>query len=118
MLFGDIFDYGILAYQAISHHLAANSPFRLGISHLSLPSQAIFPGPWDENIKAPSNKSHIRPVKIRDVEGAAYHPDALLDWSQDNSSSTLEPGGKIVLEFSENIAGRSVHLNPEIVVYC
>ncbi|KAL8819556.1 MAG: hypothetical protein Q9223_002029 [Gallowayella weberi] len=109
MILSDFLDYAILAYNAVAHQLAINLPFSLGISHLSLPHDAVFPGPWDEYIRAPVNKSYIRPAKIWHVEGSVAVPEAVLDWTEDNSSTTIGPGGLVILEFSENIAGRSVN---------
>ncbi|KAL8684043.1 MAG: hypothetical protein Q9186_000073 [Xanthomendoza sp. 1 TL-2023] len=112
MLFGMIqsnfFDHAILAYNAMAHQLAMNLPLGVGVSHVSLPHQAVFPGPWDEYIKTPVNKSYIRPAKVWHVEGSVAVPEAVLDWTKGNdSSTTIGPGGLVILEFSENIAGRA-----------
>ncbi|KAL9028734.1 MAG: hypothetical protein Q9196_002952 [Gyalolechia fulgens] len=106
MIVFDFFNYLALTYNTVFHPTAANVPSPAGISHTSLPRQAVFPGPWEAYIKAPSNKSHIRPQKIRYVEGHVSIPEAVLDWQQGNTSTTLDPGGLVTLEFSENIAGR------------
>ncbi|KAI4175847.1 MAG: hypothetical protein LQ343_001461 [Gyalolechia ehrenbergii] len=102
----DFFNYVALTYNTVFHQVAANVPSSAGISSTFLPRQAVFPGPWEEYIKAPSNKSHIRPQKIWYVEGHVSMPEAVLDWQQGNSSTTLDPGGLVILEFPENIAGR------------
>ncbi|KAI4187397.1 MAG: hypothetical protein LQ348_004087 [Seirophora lacunosa] len=81
-------------------------PLRAGISHTSLPHHAVFPGPWEEYIKAPRNRSYIRPDKIWHVEGPTLLPEALLGGYDSASSMTLDPGGLVILEFAENIAGR------------
>ncbi|KAL8865399.1 MAG: hypothetical protein Q9174_006904, partial [Haloplaca sp. 1 TL-2023] len=94
-------------YHAGIHQVASHVPFTAGISHISLQQQAVFPGPWEKYIKAPVNRTHIRPERIRHVEGAVSVPDALLDWQDAESSATLEPGGLVILEFSENVAGRA-----------
>ncbi|KAL8937438.1 MAG: hypothetical protein Q9216_004426 [Gyalolechia sp. 2 TL-2023] len=106
MIISDFFTYLALTYNNVFHHIAANAPSSAGISHTFLPRQSVFPGPWEEYIKAPSNKSQIRPQKIWHVEGDVSIPEAVLDWQQGNSSTTLGPGGLLTLEFPENIAGR------------
>lgn len=106
MMVSDFFNYVALTYNTVFHQVAANVPSSAGISSTFLPRQAVFPGPWEEYIKAPSNKSHIRPQKIWYVEGHVSMPEAVLDWQQGNSSTTLDPGGLVILEFPENIAGR------------
>ncbi|KAL8701531.1 MAG: hypothetical protein Q9201_004860 [Fulgogasparrea decipioides] len=105
MILSDFFDYLMLGYNVIVHQLASTVPFTAGISHTSLPRQAIFPGPWEEYIRAPIDKSHIRPEKIWHVEGYVSAPEALLELEEANSSTTLDPGGLVILEFPENIAG-------------
>lgn len=105
MFLSDFFDYFVLGFNAVIHQVAFHVPFNAGISHTSLPRQALFPGPWEDYIRAPADKSHIRPGRIWHVEGSVSLPEAVLSWQQSNSSSTLDPGGLIILEFSENIAG-------------
>ncbi|KAL8915509.1 MAG: hypothetical protein Q9171_000074 [Xanthocarpia ochracea] len=107
MIWAGFIDYAILAYNAVAHHIASNSLHHVGISHLSLPRHAVFPGPWEEYIKAPVNKSHIRPSKVWHVEGSVSAPEAVLDWADKNSSTTIDPGGLIIFEFADNIAGRA-----------
>ncbi|KAL8760417.1 MAG: hypothetical protein Q9199_000041, partial [Rusavskia elegans] len=106
MIFSGCFDYAVLAYHAVVHQLAPSLLYNVGISHLSLPPQAVFPGPWEAYIRAPVNKSHIRPSKIWHVEGSVSAPGAVLDSPESNSSTTIGPGGLVIFEFSENIAGR------------
>ncbi|KAL8833064.1 MAG: hypothetical protein Q9170_004526 [Blastenia crenularia] len=106
MIFSGFFEYLAIAYNTVYYQFAPNVPFSAGISHTSLPQQAVFPGPWDEYIKAPFDKSHIRPQKVWHVEGPVSIPEAILDWRESNSSATLGPGGLVTLEFAENIAGR------------
>ena len=106
MIWTDFIDYAILAYNAVAHHIASNTLHHVGISHLSLPRHAVFPGPWEEYIKAPVKKSHIRPSKIWHVEGSVSAPEAVLDWTGKNSSTTIDPGGLVIFEFADNIAGR------------
>lgn len=106
MILSDCFDYVLLAYHTVFHHLAPSLLSSVGISHLSLPSQVVFPGPWEACIRAPVNKSHIPPSKIWHVQGSVSAPGAVLDSPGSNSSTTILPGGLVIFEFSENIAGR------------
>ncbi|KAE8447282.1 hypothetical protein EG329_010976 [Mollisiaceae sp. DMI_Dod_QoI] len=73
-----------------------------------LPRDTIFPGPWEENIRAPVNKSHIVPVKIFNFEGASDGAERVLDGANAESGLTwvISPGGLITFEFAENIAGK------------
>ena len=106
MIFSGCFDYVVLAYHAAAHHIIPTVFHDVGISYLALPSRAVFPGPWDEYIKGPANKSYIRPGRIWHVEGPVSDPNAMLDWPEGNQSTTIDPGGLVIFEFSENIAGR------------
>lgn len=106
MLFSDFFDYLLFGYDFVSSQIPFKVPLRAGISHTSLPHHAVFPGPWEEYIKAPRNRSYIRPDKIWHVEGPTLLPEALLGGYDSASSMTLDPGGLVILEFAENIAGR------------
>ncbi|KAL9000869.1 MAG: hypothetical protein Q9169_000624, partial [Polycauliona sp. 2 TL-2023] len=106
MIFSSCFDYALLAYNAVVSRVASNPLRNVRLSYLSLPNQSVFPGPWEEYIRAPVTKSHIQPSKIRHVQGSVFLPDALLDLPDGDSSTTIGPGGLIILEFSENIAGR------------
>ncbi|KUJ10094.1 Six-hairpin glycosidase, partial [Mollisia scopiformis] len=73
-----------------------------------LPRDTIFPGPWEQNIRAPLNKSHITPVKIYNFEGATVGAEAVLQDAnvQSGLSWVISPGGLITFEFGENIAGK------------
>lgn len=106
MLFSGFFDYLLFGYDFVSSQIPFKVPLRAGISHTSLPHHAVFPGPWEEYIKAPRNRSYIRPDKIWHVEGSILLPEALLGGSGRASSMTLDPGGLVIFEFAENIAGR------------
>jgi hypothetical protein len=81
-----------------------------GIDYHNLPGHAVFPGPWDEYIKAPTNKSFITPARIWKVEGNVTTSDrdpALKHGRHVRGSSILVgEGGQLSLEFAENIAGR------------
>lgn len=74
--------------------------------HYPPPQTSIFPGPWEENIQAPANKTHIYPEKLWRWDGDISDPGALLEWTDPNTRSSLSPGGMITLEFKENVAGR------------
>lgn len=106
MYFSDYLDYLLVGYNFLSRQIPLNVPLCAGISHITLPRHAVFPGPWEEYIKAPSNRSHVRPERIWHVEGPVTVPEAVLDWQETSTSVTLDPGGLVVLEFAENIAGR------------
>jgi hypothetical protein len=76
-----------------------------GPDYESLPLDTVFPGPWESNIRAPLNKSHIVPVKIFNFEGAE---SVLQDASSSSISWVLSPGSLITFEFEENISGKCV----------
>ncbi|KAG0649022.1 hypothetical protein D0Z07_5026 [Hyphodiscus hymeniophilus] len=86
-------------------HSKASYP---GPDYEKLPFNTIFPGPWDSNIRAPSNKSQILPVKIFNFEGAVSGAEAVLQDAERASgvSWLISPGGLITFEFAENIGGR------------
>jgi hypothetical protein len=77
-----------------------------GPSYEDLPPKAVFPGPWDANIQAPANKSHIRPKKIWKTEGDVTGANALVVGKSKNDGLIIRPGGLVTLEFPQNIAGR------------
>jgi len=79
-----------------------------GPSYENLPSKAVFPGPWDANIQAPANKTHIRPKRVWKTEGDVAAADTLVAWNTKNHSLTMGTGGLVTLEFPQNIAGRRV----------
>ncbi|KAL9581666.1 MAG: hypothetical protein Q9212_003755 [Teloschistes hypoglaucus] len=107
MILYDFFDYVLLGYDALVTQVASIVPTSNGISHTSLPQQALFPGPWEEYIKAPAEKSRIRPKRIFRTNGSVSDPEALVKWQDSSTSTTLSPGGLVTLEFAENIAGLS-----------
>ncbi|KAL8949430.1 MAG: hypothetical protein Q9222_004453 [Ikaeria aurantiellina] len=106
MILSNLLDYATFTFATVTHQLFTSSYFGPGVSHSSLPQHAVFPGQWEEYIKAPANRSHIRPQKVWHVEGSVFHPQAVLDWQENNSSTIIGPGGLVILEFPENIAGR------------
>lgn|SRR4051812_43164502 len=72
-----------------------------------LPTEAVFPGPWDEYIQAPANKTHIRPKGVKLTEGNVENASAVLDGTRDTKSGlTLGPGGIVIFDFEQNIGGR------------
>src|ERR1700722_11488273 len=79
-----------------------------GPSYEDLPSKAVFPGPWNANIQAPANKTHIRPKRIWKTEGDVAAADTLVAQKTEILGLTMGPGGLVTLEFPQNIAGRRV----------
>lgn len=79
-----------------------------GPDYEALPLDTIFPGPWESNIRAPVNKSHITPVRIYNFEGAVNGAEAVLQDAESSNgiSWVISPGGLITFEFAENIGGR------------
>jgi hypothetical protein len=82
------------------------------VDYEALPDKTIFPGPWESNIRAPLNKSHIVPVKIFNFEGAVSGQEAVLQKEKSASGIPLviRSGGLVTFEFEENISGRFVSL--------
>jgi hypothetical protein len=92
---------------AFSLYAAASASRYDGPDYESLPLDTIFPGPWENDIRAPLNKSHILPVKIFNSEGAVSGAESILqDGSTSGISCVLSPGGLITFEFEENISGK------------
>jgi hypothetical protein len=77
-----------------------------GPSYEDLPPEAVFPGPWDANIQAPANKTHIWPKRIWKTEGDVRGADTLVVGKSKHHNLTIGPGGLVTLEFPQNIAGR------------
>src|SRR5438552_3978290 len=73
------------------------------VDYQTLPSNTIFPGTWESNIRAPFNKSHIVPVKIFNFEGAVSGQETVLQNADADSgiSWVIRPGGLITFEFEE-----------------
>jgi hypothetical protein len=79
------------------------------VDYEALPSDTIFPGPWESNIRAPLNKSRIVPIKIFNFEGAVSGQESVLrDDATSGISWVIRTGGLITFEFEENISGRYV----------
>jgi hypothetical protein len=97
---------GLLLSVRLSTALVLDQLYLPGPSYEELPSKPVFPGPWDENIQAPANKTHIRPKRIWNQEGNVGEADVVVDGVSKNRSLTMSPGGLVTLEFAQNIAGR------------
>ncbi len=105
MHFGPFYVIGALCLSLRVTQATNNGP-----DYTSLPLDTIFPGPWESNIRAPHNKSHITPVKIYAVEGAVEGGESVLQDADTAGgiSWIMSPGGLITYEFGENIAGKYV----------
>jgi hypothetical protein len=78
-----------------------------GPDYESLPLDTIFPGPWESNIRAPYNKSHIEPVKIFKSEGAVSGAESVLqDAVSKDTPWVVRLGDLVTFEFAENIGGK------------
>jgi hypothetical protein len=78
-----------------------------GIFHEQvLPAEAVFPGPWDEYIQAPADKTHIRPKGVKYTEGDVDNPSAVLDGADGTQSLNIGPSGIVIFDFGQNIGGR------------
>jgi len=95
---------GLLITVTISTSTAKNGEVRF--SYDDLPSEAVFPGPWDDYIQAPANKSYIRPIAVKSTEGDVSNAMGLLEGVYWEKKPVLGPGGLMILEFEQNIAGR------------
>ena len=73
-----------------------------------LPENTLFPGPWEQYIKAPKNKTHITPARIYRVRGNVSTSSFEDGKHEDGGGLMLGAGGTLSLEFDENIAGRYV----------
>lgn len=75
-----------------------------------LPDHTLFPGPWEQYIKAPANKTHITPRGIWAVEGnvtTSSHGGPLSVGDHVPGEGILiGTGGLVTFVFDENIAGR------------
>jgi hypothetical protein len=78
------------------------------VDYEALPLDTLFPGPWENYIRAPVNKSHIVPVKVFSFEGDVSGGESVLENADPSGgiSWVIRPGGLITFEFAENIAGR------------
>ncbi|TVY81962.1 hypothetical protein LSUE1_G007263, partial [Lachnellula suecica] len=101
----------VLSYSLLCFPVAATQASKSsydGPDYESLPLDTIFPGPWEDNIRAPVNKSYITPAEIFASEGDIIGASSLLQdaGSHDEKAWVVGPGGLITFEFGENIAGR------------
>jgi len=94
----------LVLLSAIAH--AVNN----GPDYESLPLDTIFPGPWERNIRAPLDKTHITPVKIFNTEGAVSGAESVLQDADTSGGKSwiIGRGGLITFEFEENISGKYV----------
>ena len=89
--------------------LTASTASYAGPDPEALPRDTLFPGPWESNIRAPSNKSYIKPTKIFNFEGAVSRAEAVVQDVESNGIPwVISPGGLITFEFAENIGGRYI----------
>lgn len=72
---------------------AAGAPY---IDYENLPGETIFPGPWEQYIRAPVDKSHITPAKIWKANGDVKTSPGLI---------VIGQGAELTVEFAENIGG-------------
>ncbi|KAI0123035.1 Six-hairpin glycosidase-like protein [Xylariales sp. AK1849] len=97
--------FAFLSFLDVSSALPPN-----GIDYHHLPNETVFPGPWDDYIKAPANKSFITPKSIYAVEGNVTTSNSELFNRDGNlpagTSILIGEGGHLTVEFAENIAGR------------
>ena len=93
---------GVVTSQAI---LQEQFPLQLPLVQ-ELPAKAVFPGPWDKYIQAPSNKTHIRPKAVKLTEGSVANVSAVLEGALGTQHVTLGPGGIVIFDFKQNIGGR------------
>ena len=80
-----------------------------GPDYENLPRKTIFPGPWEDNIRAPSNKSFIQPSAIFAREGRVSGAESLLLYAKEKHGSwNITTGGLVTFQFKENISGKCV----------
>lgn len=82
-----------------------------GVDYEHLPTDTVFPGPWEQNIKAPKDKTRILPAKVFFQE-SVKNPESVLENTQVNATAAsngrfnIGLGGTVIYEFAENIGGR------------
>lgn len=98
------------AQQVLLAFAATGLTIAEGLDYHNLPNETQWPGPWDDYIKAPANKSYITPERIWKVEGNVTTSGlgSLLDAGHllSGKSILIGEGGLLTLKFDENIAGR------------
>ncbi|KAH8891384.1 Six-hairpin glycosidase [Thozetella sp. PMI_491] len=95
-----------LAAAAFVSVACANGSRLPYIDYENLPNATLFPGPWDEYIRAPANKSYITPVRIYKVRGNVSTSTVDGDENEEGKGLLIGAGGTLSLQFAENIAGR------------
>lgn len=82
-----------------------------GVDYEHLPTDTVFPGPWEQNIKAPKDKSRIVPSKVF-LQQSVTNAESVLENAQvkataaNNGRLNIGLGGLVIYEFAENIGGR------------
>ncbi len=81
-----------------------------GVKATSLPSQALFPGPWNAYIQAPANKSYIKPRSTKWIDQEDW-PPVKGKGSLGGNADASEPlrmwrADAVAFDFKENIGGR------------
>ncbi|OBT61351.1 hypothetical protein VE03_09326 [Pseudogymnoascus sp. 23342-1-I1] len=94
---------GVVTSQAV---LGEQFPLQLPLGQQELPGEAVFPGPWDEYIQAPADKTHIRPKRVHLTDGNVVNASAVLEGALGTQILTLGPGGNVIFDFQQNIGGR------------
>ena len=103
-----MFTYIALHILALPTIIKAAPPPTGGPDFEHLPRDTIFPGIWEQYIRAPANKSYILPVKIFAQEGPVYNPDSVLQQTVEERKRAwnISTGGLVTFQFEENISGR------------
>lgn len=100
---GAVVTAGVVSTQALlKEHSIELQPLLVQ----ELPTKAVFPGPWDEYIQAPLNKTHIRPKGVHNTTGDVVNASSVLEGGLGNHNLTLGPGGNVIFDFQQNIGGR------------
>jgi len=80
-----------------------------GPDYEHLPQDTVFPGPWEENIRSPANKSYIQAVEIFAHEGPVFFPEAVLNHGTSTEHKrvwNISTGGLVTFQFEENTSGK------------
>ena len=133
-------DLVLLSLLSLAAGLARSQTTPPFVDPEALPDESVFPGPWERYIQAPANKSFIEPVRVwrargnvststSTSEGRGRGPGdgrprgpgggaRLLREGDTHVSGrrvVIGPGGRLTLEFAENIGGRYV-LSSELLL--
>lgn len=101
----------VLWTAALSSAWVAGNP-GAAIDYEHLPNATLFPGPWEQYIRAPANKSYIIPTRIYKIRGNVSTSSIEGEGGrhQEGDGLMIGAGGTLSLEFAENIAGRYAHV--------